>query len=104
VPSLQLRRWKHPYFRDKKTVRQTDLSARVFSPAIYGVIANVMKQSHTKGSPRFARDARSPPDGLLTSLPDFQRNYHGNKDAYFSYKEFEEDQSPSLLLVYFVIK
>jgi len=66
---------KHPYFRDKETVRQTDLSARVFSPA---------RKIHLfLGSLSSSRNrARSPPDGLLTSLPDFQRDYHENKDAY----------------------
>jgi len=66
---------KHPYFRDKETVRQTDSSARVFSPA---------RKIHLfLGSLSSLRNhALSPPDGFLTRLPDFQRNCHGNKDAY----------------------
>ncbi|MCK4760390.1 MAG: hypothetical protein KAT69_10105, partial [Candidatus Aminicenantes bacterium] len=54
---------KHPYFRDKETVRQTDSSARVFSPA---------RKIHLfLGSLSSSRNhARSPPDGFLTRLPD----------------------------------
>jgi len=33
--------------------------------------------------------ARSPPDGLLTRLPDFQKNCHGNKDAYVFFPPLE---------------
>jgi len=32
--------------------------------------------------------ARSPPDGFLTRLPDFQRNCHGNRDAYSAKNRF----------------
>jgi hypothetical protein len=33
----------------------------------------MVKQSQKMRSPRFARDAHSPPDGFQTSMPDFQR-------------------------------
>jgi len=68
-------RGKHLYFRDKETARQTDSSARGFSPA---------RKIHLfLGSLSSLRNhARSPPDDFLTRLPDFQRNCHGNKDTY----------------------
>ena len=31
---------------------------------------------------------KSPPDDFLTRLPDFQRNCHGNRDAYPCYAKF----------------
>jgi hypothetical protein len=37
--------------------------------------------------------ARSPPDGFLTSSPDIQRYYHGNKDAYIQDFVFEHDKN-----------
>jgi hypothetical protein len=70
----QMTRDKHPYFRDKETVRQAGSSAHCFSPA--------RKISLFLGSLSSSRNlARSPPDGFLTSPPDSNKIHHGNEDA-----------------------